>query len=181
MCQNRKSIICISQDCRWGKSPLSFCSIPSSLYFASSQFCHSAGGLVLFHESFIETEDCLKEPGLHNSSYWAALHICCARARTHLQYAHAHYMLNISSYTHTHISRLSLKSQDFPPQPFWSDIIPLSVKDCSSAIFPPSSFSSASSGRSRCRSCTYSDSTLLCCFHDNSGREHYPEGFSQWW
>lgn len=87
----------------------------------------------------------------------------------------------ISRHTLAHISRLSLKSQDFPPQPIWSDIIPLSVKDCSSAIFPPSSFSSASSGRSRCRSCTYSDSTPLRCFHDNSGREHYPEGFSQWW
>lgn len=43
----------------------------------------------------------------------------------------------ISRHTLAHISRLSLKSQDFPPRPIWSDIIPLSVKDRSSAISPP--------------------------------------------
>lgn len=45
-----------------------------------------------------------------------------------------------------------------------------------------SSSSSGSSGPSRyCNNCTYSIFTLLCCFHDNNGREHYPEWFSQWW
>uniref|UniRef100_A0A3B5ARC4 Rhodanese domain-containing protein n=1 Tax=Stegastes partitus TaxID=144197 RepID=A0A3B5ARC4_9TELE len=40
--------------------------IPTSPFLSSSQFSRSAERLVLFHESFMDAEDCLKVPRLHN-------------------------------------------------------------------------------------------------------------------
>lgn len=63
--------------------------------------------------------------------------------RTHAEPEHAHICSMhmhtpclISHHTLAHISWLSMKSQDFPPQLFWSNIIILSVKDSSSLISP---------------------------------------------
>lgn len=89
-------------------------------------------------------------------------------------------MCLISHRTPAHISRLSLKARIFLLALFNPTSYPCQWKTWRQR-FPPSSSSSGSSQPSRYRNnCTSSIFMLLCCFHDNKGREHYPEWFSQW-
>ena len=130
MCRSRRSIICISQDCRSRKSPLYFCSIPTSLCFFS-QFCCLAGRLVLFHESQMRTAS--KRPGCTINRI--ELH----QTHTELKHAricrmHIHTVLEISPYTHTHVSHW--KARIFLLALFNLTSYPCQLKDSLSEIPP---------------------------------------------
>lgn len=147
MCQRRKeSVICLSQDWKWDGRGMLFRQISALV----SLHPHI---LILLLLSVLSLR-------WEISAFSWVIHRCLGLPQsaeapqlvtvTEMHWAHAeaeHIAYTVCTHTimfnitHTHIGWLSLKSQDFPPQLFWSDIIPLLMKDSLSAIPSSSSLS----------------------------------------